>query len=349
MALPPGFGWKFSTWMGLPIIVWSIPGPRLGSANPKTVLDTYSSSVTKRPQGNSRSLQTFPSAQNGPNRSMQITKDGGTAGDEGEENWATLLRGLLPAAYHVVTKGKIISQEGQLSPQVDVLVLKPSYPPKLHTMKTYFLAGVAAAFECKLTLRKHHLDEAVSMATQIKRLTRRGQGTPYLELVAGPIVGLVSHSHSWKPAGPTAVQRIDKHLNDADSTHVQHPREMLDLLCVADLATWSALKESLESDSPECSTPSPCTTYNCYFDETSATEPGARSVGYFVRDLLIKLAWNDPPLQEIASYFSHVTTTGSEFGYTRRWSSSVYSEEVRARMAAYLDHRLWDVWSSEII
>src|SRR6185369_12921717 len=117
MALPPGFGWKFSTWMGLPIIVWSIPGPRLGSANPKTVLDTYSSSVTKRPQGNSRSLQTFPSAQNGPNRSMHITKDGGTAGDEGEENWATLLRGLLPAAYHVVTKGKIISQEGQLSPQ----------------------------------------------------------------------------------------------------------------------------------------------------------------------------------------------------------------------------------------
>ena len=55
--------------------------------------------------------------------------DPGTAGDEGEENWAKILRDWLPATYHVVTKGQIINNTGELSPQVDVLVLYPTYPP----------------------------------------------------------------------------------------------------------------------------------------------------------------------------------------------------------------------------
>lgn len=69
----------------------------------------------------------------------RITKtsaiDPGTAGDEGEENWAQLLRDWLPEKYTVVTKGQIISSEGELSPQVDILVLRPSYPPALRCKK----------------------------------------------------------------------------------------------------------------------------------------------------------------------------------------------------------------------
>lgn len=49
-----------------------------------------------------------------------------TAGDEGEENWAELLRDWLPPNYHVVTKGQILSLDGSLSPQVDILVLHPT-------------------------------------------------------------------------------------------------------------------------------------------------------------------------------------------------------------------------------
>src|SRR5258707_793855 len=58
-------------------------------------------------------------------------EDPGTAGDEGEENWATLLRQWLPATYHVVTKGRILDVTGSASPQVDVIVLRPEYPPFL--------------------------------------------------------------------------------------------------------------------------------------------------------------------------------------------------------------------------
>ncbi|WP_198148432.1 DUF6602 domain-containing protein, partial [Elstera litoralis] len=54
--------------------------------------------------------------------------DPGTAGDEGEENWATLFRDWLPPAYQVRTKGRLINPDGSMSPQVDVVILKPSYP-----------------------------------------------------------------------------------------------------------------------------------------------------------------------------------------------------------------------------
>ena len=58
-------------------------------------------------------------------------EDPGTAGDQGENNWADLLRGWLPYTYHVETKGRIISQDGRTSPQIDVVVLKSMYPKEL--------------------------------------------------------------------------------------------------------------------------------------------------------------------------------------------------------------------------
>ena len=48
---------------------------------------------------------------------MRATEDPGTAGDQGEENWAELLRDWLPRSYEVVTKGRIISQEGDVDPK----------------------------------------------------------------------------------------------------------------------------------------------------------------------------------------------------------------------------------------
>ena len=58
----------------------------------------------------------------------RVKEDPGTAGDQGEENWATLLREWLPSTYHVVTKGRILSHQGVASPQIDVLVLHSTYP-----------------------------------------------------------------------------------------------------------------------------------------------------------------------------------------------------------------------------
>src|SRR5947209_474281 len=92
---------------------------------------------------------------------MRATEDSGTAGDQGEENWADLLKDWLPPSYEIVTKGRFISQDGITSPQVDVLVLHGTYPKKLLSKKLYLAAGVAAAFECKITLKASHIAEAV--------------------------------------------------------------------------------------------------------------------------------------------------------------------------------------------
>src|SRR5438094_9937474 len=72
-------------------------------------------------------------------------EDPGTAGDQGEENWASLLRSWLPSYFRVETKGRILTSSGYASPQVDVLVLMPSYPAILLGEKLYLAGGVAAA------------------------------------------------------------------------------------------------------------------------------------------------------------------------------------------------------------
>src|SRR4051794_38517479 len=79
-------------------------------------------------------------------------EDPGTAGDQGEENWAELFREWLPPTYQVVTKGRILSHNGSAGPQIDVLILSPSYPKRLLGEKLYLAAGVTAAFECKTTV-----------------------------------------------------------------------------------------------------------------------------------------------------------------------------------------------------
>ena len=128
----------------------------------------------------------------------RASEDPGTAGDQGEENWAELLRGWLPPTYEVVTKGKIISHDGRTSPQIDVIVLRSMYPKKLLNKKLYLAAGVAAAFECKTTLKASHIEKAMDTCVKIKNLYKPREETPYQELHAPVVFGLLAHSHSWK-------------------------------------------------------------------------------------------------------------------------------------------------------
>ncbi len=103
---------------------------------------------------------------------QRAREDPGTAGDEGEENWRGVFVDWLPSNLRVVTKGRILGVDGTLSPQVDVVVLNPSYPQKLADKKTYLAGGVLAAFECKLTVRAAHIAEATKTARAIANISR---------------------------------------------------------------------------------------------------------------------------------------------------------------------------------
>ncbi|MFE2879220.1 DUF6602 domain-containing protein [Streptomyces roseus] len=173
---------------------------------------------------------------------LRATEDPGTAGDEGEENWANLIREIVPASYPVVTKGRILSADGRATPQIDVLVLSPAYPPFLvrKAKKVYLAEAVVAAFECKLTLKTNHVLEAARTAALVRTMTDIRSGDPEAELFGTPFYGVLAHSHSWKGEGSTPMKNVRAALSTAlDSA--QHPRDLLNLVCVADLATWTLM------------------------------------------------------------------------------------------------------------
>lgn len=287
----------------------------------------------------------------------RATEDPGTAGDQGEENWAELLRDWLPTTYKVETKGRVISQEGITSPQIDVLVLKASYPRKLLSKKVYLAAGVAAAFECKVTLKAEHIVEAVENCAKIKSLFPAREGTPYKELHSPIVYGILAHSHSWKGAQSTPFENIEDKLIEEDQRHIDHPRKLLDLVCVADLAAWTSSITTFlgprQLDDWEKMAPlygpsgSAVTSYIGYSKAQESQVSHFTPVGVFISHLSQKLAWEDPEYRPLADYYRITNISGSGQGRMRMWTSSIYSEAIRARVesGALKNGVFWDEWS----
>lgn len=287
----------------------------------------------------------------------RATEDPGTAGDQGEENWAELLRDWLPRSYEVITKGRIISQEGVTSPQIDILVLKGDYPKKLINKKLYLAAGVAAAFECKTTLRISHITEVMENCEKIKNLYPTQTGTPYKELHTPLIYGLLAHSHSWKGLNSTPEQNIEEKLIESDSEFINHPRLQLDLLCVSDLATWSSLKTTYIGPQQVPDWTTLASVYGANGSATSTFMAHTRGnelqvdhftpIGVLISRLIQKLAWYNSSTRELADYFRIANLAGSGRGLLRLWPSSIYSEEIRPSVEAgkLSNGKPWDEWS----
>ena len=277
---------------------------------------------------------------------QRATDDPGTAGDQGEENWADLLRGWLPRTYEVVTKGKIISQDGVVGPQVDVLVLKNIYPKQLidEGQKMFLAAGVAAAFECKTTLKTEHIEKTMENCVKVKNLYPERTGTPYKELHAPIVFGLLAHSHSWKGPNSTPENNIQKKLLQSDYKHVSHPRECLDLLCIADLATWTLFKTIFsfpKFDGPDVGAQ---TTYFGHTRHSNSKSEHFNPIGTLISRLTLRLAWEDPSLRDLADYYKRTSIDGSAKGNSRKWHTSVYKAGDRPHL--YIrNHPFWDEWS----
>jgi len=279
--------------------------------------------------------------------------DPGTAGDEGEGNWASLLEEWLPKGYHVTTKGRILSESGYRSPQVDVVVLSPAYPPALRTKKTYLAAGVVAAFECKLTLRPAHIKAAVKTAAEIRQnLLVRG-GTPYRDLFSPLIYGLLAHSHSWKRPGSAPVKNVDSTLRKADSDIAKQPREMLDLLCVADLGTWRVLKWSPGSVFPVADDLTQSVTTS-FVGPLTAEARQNTPIGVLLAELLRRMAWEHRELRPLADYWRWAgMSVGASSPRSRSWDiDEVYSPKVLNELPTHELLRgpdLWDEWATFLV
>ena len=265
----------------------------------------------------------------------RTTEDPGTAGDQGEENWAELLRGWLPSTYKIVTKGRIISQDGRTSPQVDVLVLKDVYPEKLLNKKLYLAAGVAAAFECKTTLTAADIEKTVKNCVKIKDLYPVREGTPYKELHTSIVYGLLAHSHSWQRENSTPENNIERRLRESDVSHVLHPRQTLDLLCVANFGTWVSGKFTFMSPATRTQNRiegAPQSIYARHTPSHQAQYEHFTPIGTLISFLTRRFAWEDPTFQNLVDYYYVTGIGGNSEGKFRQWPISVYSKDVQHRL-----------------
>ena len=288
------------------------------------------------------------------------TEDPGTAGDEGEENWAGVLRKWLPETYQVLTKGRIVFPDKTATPQIDVLVLRPGYPPRLVDKKLYLSSGVVAAFECKNTLKARHVADAAATALFVKSKIARRLGALQSELQPPLVYGLLSHSHSWKGESSTPIANVDAAVT-ATFEHVTHPSDLIDIICVADLAVWTLYhfvecpwfhegivrRRRLASGvRPEGQVRSMFTrfTEGAFGPEVKAPNP----IAVFVAQLLRWLGWEDENLRHIADYFRFAGLFGSGDGPGLVFGLDVFSEDVQERLK--LDpptqglQRHWDPW-----
>ena len=66
----------------------------------------------------------------------------------------------------------------------------------------------------------------------------------HFKLHAPIVYGLLAHSHTWNRKKSRPIANITKNLSKYDRSHVSHPRECLDILCIANLAAWTSFKVS---------------------------------------------------------------------------------------------------------
>jgi hypothetical protein len=288
----------------------------------------------------------------------RVLEDPGTAGDQGEENWAQFLRNWLPANYPVVTKGRILGAQGASSPQVDVLVLHPSYPIQLRDKKHYFAGGVVAAFECKLTLKRVHIKEAFQTASVIKKMLFKRTGNPFDELHQPPIVGLLAHSHSWKSRDKEG-EKIHNYISEYECAFSDHPREMLDLICIADLGSYILQKDvavgpHVTSDDKEILKDfeieegiETCF-WGCEEDEhRSVYDSRGDILATLVCELTEKMAFEDSSLRPFAHYLQSIGIYGG-IGRPMFWDKSILSEPVLRRLnkEGYEEDGIWSKWAA---
>jgi hypothetical protein len=285
----------------------------------------------------------------------RATEDPGTAGDQAEEDWAKLLREWLPPYFQVVTKGRILAPSGIASPHVDVLVLMPSYPQGFLSQKLYMAGGIAAAFECKTTLKADHIRCTLETSSEIQRAMPKRDGSPYKELNSPIIYGLLAHSHSWKAENSKPIEIVSKTLFESDSTFVRHPREAIDILCVADLGTWTVTK--MNGINPNrFSDPVMATLYGghansgymCHAKSLPRQEVNFSPLGTLFSALYHKLAWAYPDMRNLDDYFGQVRLRGTAEGISRNWDLSIYSEKTRDKVLNGECHNpggAFDEWS----
>jgi hypothetical protein len=168
--------------------------------------------------------------------------------------------------------------------------------------------------------------------------------------------GLLAHSHSWKSAGYRAAFDLLERRNDRQFEGPQHPSEMIDLICVADTASYNLAKwvhigrnisreERVELKGEFGGSEGVLTGYFCSWHDEQNPNLGT-DLGAFICDLMEKLAYADPGIRDIARYFVETGIHGGGIGKPRLWRSKILTPETLAvlRSKGASEDR-WSEWA----
>lgn len=233
---------------------------------------------------------------------VRSKEDPGTAGDQGEMNWANVLINWLPQDYHVVTKGRLINEVWETSPQVDIIILYPFYPRYLLEYKLYHTSWVVAAFECKNTLRTSHIPKIIKNSIWIRNLMTPKNGW-FRSLARSPIIySVLAHSHDlWE----NPLVNLWKQLCKTNQRLITNLRQFVDFICVADLDTLVVTKSFNKNELGEV------LWEISYWSIEEYKGRKSLPIGRLLIELWLKLSQNDSRLEPLADYFQSVL--GSAF------------------------------------
>lgn len=232
-------------------------------------------------------------------------------------------------------------------------MLHPAYPDRLISKKQYLASGVLAAFECKLTLRKRDMPKIAATARAVQRLAEVRTGSLYSALHSPLAYGVLAHSSEWSKlsegdsefklrlSDPVACRKIDELLDESLKGNV-HPRETLDVLCVADLACWTRFitvsskagwpSEELWQASrrlygwPEDG--AVCDQYSRWAKIDPAWEGPPNPLYVLISKLWRRLAWEIADFRPLADYWNLADVPGRSggAGAVRNWDLSVLGD-----------------------
>lgn len=244
------------------------------------------------------------------------------SGHGGEATWAAVLADWLPPGYEVGVRKYVLPELGLEDDafETDLVVFNRGYPRRLHGRHEVLSGGVAAAFSVKLTLDAAGIRDGVDRASRLRRALKKHQGTVRSELIPPMAAGLLAHSHVWRSPGSNPFNTIDTALERESDRLVKMPREVLDLTCVSDVATWTLMRTVFRGQQGR---EVDIATMGSLKDHSPAP------VGVFIAALVGRLAHLDPSLEPFAAGLTRTNTLGSGVGRVRSWSADeVFSPGV---------------------
>ncbi len=259
------------------------------------------------------------------------------AGHGSEQTWARFLEDWLPPSYRVVTRRFIVPEIGTSEAfETDLVVLRPSYPSRLARREEILSGGVAAAFSVRLTLDAAGIRDGLERAVKLRKSLKRRVGTTVDEMVPPFCVGILAHSHTWKKAASRPLENVTRTLRLLDNNLVEHPRECLDFLCVADLGLWWTTRIPLVREAVR----DEGNTEEVIFKEFAMTGIGHTGPGEifgpvasFITHVLAKLSYSDPALGELVGNLRNMGTLGESNGNGREWPlGDVFSNISQAQL-----------------